>query len=125
MTSDQLRFGSSEQTHRTEDVPLLTGRGRFTDDGALPGQAHAAFVRAPVAHAEIRRVECAAAKGMPGVRAVFTAQDLAAEGIGDIPPLVSMSGRDGKPMGYVTLSRKLHSFPLKDANASMDYIINT
>ena len=42
-----MRFGSAAGGRRSEDGPLLTGRGRFTDDVDLPGQAHAAFVRAP------------------------------------------------------------------------------
>ena len=45
------RFGSSRHTIRSEDAPLVTGRGRFTDDLVVPGQAYAAFVRASVAHA--------------------------------------------------------------------------
>ena len=49
-----FRFGSDHGARRSEDEPLLTGRGRFTDDLRVPGQAHAAFVRAPVGHAEIR-----------------------------------------------------------------------
>jgi carbon-monoxide dehydrogenase large subunit len=55
-------------------------------------------VRAPVAHAEIRKVDVAAAAGMRGVLAVITGRDLAAENIGAIPPIASFNGRDGKPM---------------------------
>ena len=38
---------------RKEDFRLLTGRGRFTDDARASGQAHAAFLRSPHAHARI------------------------------------------------------------------------
>ena len=93
-----LRFGSAHGAMRSEDAPLVTGAGRFTDDIHLPGQACAAFVRASVAHAMIRKVEVALAAAMPGVLAVITGRDLAAEKIGGIPPLASFSGRDGKPM---------------------------
>ena len=93
-----LRFGSAHGAMRSEDAPLVTGAGRFTDDIHLPGQACAAFVRASVAHATIRKVEVALAAAMPGVLAVITGRDLAAEKIGGIPPLASFSGRDGKPM---------------------------
>jgi carbon-monoxide dehydrogenase large subunit len=97
-TTSGARFGSDRSAIRSEDEPLVTGRGRFTDDIALPGQAHAAFVRAPVAPADIGPIDIAAAARMPGVIAVITGQDLAAENIGAIPPVASFSGRDGKPM---------------------------
>jgi aerobic carbon-monoxide dehydrogenase large subunit len=93
-----LRFGSARDALRSEDAPLLTGRGRFTDDLDAAGQAHAAFVRASAAHAVIRKVDAAPARGMPGVIAVITGRDLAADDIGDIPPVASFNGRDGRPM---------------------------
>lgn len=91
-----LRFGGGGS--RAEDVPLVTGHGRFTDDLTRPGQCYAAFVRAQAAHAEIRRVDGSAALQLPGVLAVITARDLAADGLGPIPPAVLANGRDGKPM---------------------------
>ena len=75
-----LRFGSGKDALRSEDVPLVTGQGRFTDDIAVPGQAHAAFVRTQVAHAHIRAVDTAAASRMPGVIAVITGRELEADG---------------------------------------------
>ena len=93
-----LRFGSGRSAIRSEDAALVTGAGKFTDDINLPGQAYAAFVRASVAHATIGKVDVAAATRMPGVLAVITGQDIAAENIGGIPPVASFDGRDGKPM---------------------------
>src|SRR4051812_12521062 len=61
---------------RTEDARLLTGRGEFVDDIALPDMLHAAFVRASLAHARIRGVDAEAALALPGVCAVFTAADM-------------------------------------------------
>jgi carbon-monoxide dehydrogenase large subunit len=61
---------------RVEDARLLTGRGTYVDDIALPGMLHACFVRSPYARAAIRGIETSAALTMPGVRAVFTAADL-------------------------------------------------
>ena len=61
------RFGSNHGALRSEDEPLLTGSGRFTDDLTVPGQAYGVFVRAPVSHAAIRAVDLAAARAMPGV----------------------------------------------------------
>lgn len=93
-----FRFGSGRHAIRSEDLPLLTGQGKFTDDLDIACQVHAAFVRATVAHAIIRKVDVAAAMRMPGVVAVITGRDLAADNIGGIPPVVAFTGRDGKPM---------------------------
>jgi carbon-monoxide dehydrogenase large subunit len=93
-----LRFGSSGSTLRSEDAPLVTGAGKFTDDIDLPGQVHAVFVRSSVAHATIRRLDVASAAAMPGVLAVITGRDLATAKLGAIPPVASFNGRDGKPM---------------------------
>jgi len=56
---------------RLEDHALLRGTGRFVDDIALPGMLHAAFVRSPLAHARIRKVDVALAREAPGVRAIL------------------------------------------------------
>ncbi|MGE0746015.1 MAG: xanthine dehydrogenase family protein molybdopterin-binding subunit [Rhodospirillales bacterium] len=61
---------------RVEDRPLLTGRGRYADDIHLPGMLHAAFVRSPHPHAEIKAIDTAAARAMPGIEAVLTLADL-------------------------------------------------
>jgi len=90
------RFGSSPP--RSEDDPLLAGRGRYTDDLRPEGCAMAAFVRSPHGHAAIRAVDAAAAAKMPGVLAVITAADIAQAGLGAIPPAVLLPGRSGKPM---------------------------
>lgn len=63
---------------RKEDERLLTGRGRYIDDIAVPGALHATFVRSPHAHARIRSIDAVAALELPGVVAVFTGSDLAA-----------------------------------------------
>ena len=93
-----MRFGSDRDARRSEDAPLLAGRGRFTDDVSVPGQAHAAFVRAQVGHADVRGVDVARALKMPGVLGIFTGADLAADGLGSLPPAVLLPGRSGRPM---------------------------
>lgn len=98
MPEHPLRFGRDRDRLRREDEPLLTGRGRFTDDVPVPGGAHAAFARAPVAHAVLRAVDVRRAAAMPGVLAVFTGADLAAAGLGGIRPVVALAGRGGRPM---------------------------
>lgn len=61
---------------RVEDNRLLTGRGTFVDDVVRPGMLHACFVRSPFARARIKGIDTSAALAMPGVHAVFTADDL-------------------------------------------------
>jgi carbon-monoxide dehydrogenase large subunit len=62
---------------RKEDPRLLTGKGSFVDDIVLPGMLHAAFVRSPIARGRIRSIDAAAARDIPGVHAVLTAEDQA------------------------------------------------
>ncbi|HUF14231.1 MAG TPA: xanthine dehydrogenase family protein molybdopterin-binding subunit [Longimicrobiales bacterium] len=71
---DHRWFG--KRIRRNEDPRLLTGRALFVDDVQLPGMAHVAFVRSPVAHARIVEVDTRAARARPGVYAVITAEDL-------------------------------------------------
>ena len=70
---------------RVEDRAFLTGAGRFTADLSLPGQAHAAAVRSPHAHAELGAIDSAEALALPGVLAVYTAADLRAAGVRALP----------------------------------------
>ena len=65
---------------RFEDLRFITGRGRYTDDIAVPGAAHAAFVRSDQAHAIIEAIDVAAAAAAPGVIAVLTGADYLADG---------------------------------------------
>jgi carbon-monoxide dehydrogenase large subunit len=70
---------------RKEDPELLTGQGRYVDDIALPGMLWLAFVRSPVAHANITAIDTSAAKQQPGVQAVFTGPELAEEWAAAMP----------------------------------------
>jgi len=64
-----------------DDERLLRGAGRFIDDRTPAGALRLAVLRSPVAHGRIRALETAAARALPGVRAVLTADDLAARGL--------------------------------------------
>jgi carbon-monoxide dehydrogenase large subunit len=80
---------------RREDLRLITGQGRYTDDWNLPGQLHACFLRSDRAHAEIASLDVTAARAMPGVVAVLTGADTARAGFKSAPPLVKYPGRGG------------------------------
>lgn len=73
---------------RVEDARLLTGRGRFVGDVALPGCLQLAFLRSPHASAAIRTIDATAARARPGVAAVFTGADVAGLGQAAVNPLV-------------------------------------
>lgn len=93
-----MKFGVGQPVRRFEDVRLLTGRGRFQDDRLVPGAAWAVFLRSPYAHAAIRGIGTAAAKAAPGVIAVYTGADYAADGIGVPKAAMPRKKRDGSPM---------------------------
>lgn len=62
---------------RVEDAALLTGRGRYFDDIAVPpGTLYAAILRSPHGHADIRSIDIARAAALPGVAAVLTGDDI-------------------------------------------------
>ena len=67
---------SGARVPRVEDARLLTGHGTFVDDVQRPGMLHACFVRSPFARARINGIDASAALALPGVHAVFTADDL-------------------------------------------------
>lgn len=83
---------------RKEDQRFITGKGRYTDDINLPGQAYGYFVRSPVAHATIDSISTAAAQNSPGVIAVLTGADLAADGLGSLPCGWMIHSKDGSEM---------------------------
>ncbi|MBL3572540.1 xanthine dehydrogenase family protein molybdopterin-binding subunit [Rhodovulum sulfidophilum] len=98
--------GIGASSKRREDKRFLTGKGRYTDDINLPGQAHAWFVRSQVAHGRLTSVDTAAAEAMPGVLRVFTGTDF--EGVGGLPCGWLITDRFGQPMqepGHPVLAR--------------------
>jgi aerobic carbon-monoxide dehydrogenase large subunit len=98
------RIGQSPR--RREDQRFLTGRGRFSDDLDLPGQAIAYVLRAPHAHAEIAAIDVAAACAAPGAIAVLTAADYLRDGCMPMrhapastsPPDITLANTDGSPI---------------------------
>jgi aerobic carbon-monoxide dehydrogenase large subunit len=83
---------------RKEDYRFLTGSGQYTDDVVLPRQSYGVFLRSPHAHARLGEIDCEAAKHAPGVIAVFTGADLAAEHVGGLPCGWLIHSLDGTPM---------------------------
>ncbi|MGA8399209.1 MAG: xanthine dehydrogenase family protein molybdopterin-binding subunit [Stellaceae bacterium] len=97
--------GIGQPVRRREDLRLVRGRGRFSDDLNLPGQAYAVFVRSPHAHALIRSLDAAAAEATPGVLAVLTSQEMRADGLNPMPHIsnnhpadISIKNSNGSPV---------------------------
>jgi len=92
-----MKFALGQSIPRLEDDNLLRGAGRYTDDFTLARAAHVVFVRSPHAHAKIKGVDASAASRMPGVIAVLTGKDAAADGLGNIPCLIPVPGLKETP----------------------------
>src|ERR1700720_3686653 len=90
--------GIGAAVRRKEDQRFITGKGHYTDDISRPGQAHAYFVRSPHAHARLKRIDTAQAAATPGVLAVLTGADLAADKIGNLICGWMIHSKDGSPM---------------------------
>jgi aerobic carbon-monoxide dehydrogenase large subunit len=90
--------GIGAAVRRKEDQRFITGKGHYTDDISRPGQTHAYFVRSPHAHARFKRIDTADAAAMPGVLAVLTGAELAADKIGNLICGWMIHSKDGSPM---------------------------
>lgn len=103
-----MKFGSSQtgvgkSVERVEDARLLTGKGRYTDDVARPGMAYGVTLRSPYGHAEIRGIDTATAREMPGVLAIYVAADLGRYGA--IPCELSLSAPVETPRHLLATDR--------------------
>ncbi len=98
--------GIGEPVRRKEDLRLITGKGCFSDDVNLPGQAFAVMVRSPHAHARILSIDIGKALAVPGVLAVLTGRDMLADGLKPVPhhPFsfhpadIRLVNKDGSPV---------------------------
>jgi carbon-monoxide dehydrogenase large subunit len=92
------KYGVGQPVRRKEDDTLVRGKGRYTDDFNLPGQAYAVVVRSTHAHGLIRGLGTDAARAMPGVLGVWTGKDLDAAGHGPFTCGLPLKNRDGSPL---------------------------
>src|ERR1700674_2315294 len=92
-----MKFAVGQPLRRYEDLGLITGKGRYTDDIVLPGMVHAYVLRSPAAHAKIARMDAAQARRMAGALLLLTGEDAAADGLADVPCVSPLANRDGTP----------------------------
>lgn len=90
------KFGVGQPAQRVEDLRLVLGEGRYTDDIQAPGCTHAVLLRSPHAHATFTLGDLAAVRAMPGVLAVMTHADIAA--YGHLPCNAPATNSDGSRM---------------------------
>lgn len=90
--------GIGVSVKRKEDARFVTGQGRYVDDHQFHRQLYARFVRSPYAHAAIESIDTSFAMESPGVVAVYTGQDLRADGVGSIPCGWLIHDTEGNPM---------------------------
>lgn len=79
-----VKFGVGQGVLRKEDDALIRGKGRYTDDHAPAASLHALVLRSPHAHAQYT-IEASAARGLPGVALILTADDV--KDLGSLPCL--------------------------------------
>jgi len=103
-----MKFALGQSIPRLEDDNLLRGAGRYTDDFALARAAHVIFVRSPHAHARINGISIQEAMKAPGVVAVLTGKDVAADGLGNIPCLIPVPGLKETPRPILALDTVKH-----------------
>jgi carbon-monoxide dehydrogenase large subunit len=92
------KYGVGQPVRRKEDDTLVRGKGKYTDDFQLPGQAYAWIVRSSHAHGVLRGIDTSTAKAMPGVLGVWTGTDLVAAGYGPFTCALPLKSRDGTPL---------------------------
>jgi carbon-monoxide dehydrogenase large subunit len=102
------QFGIGQPVRRVEDRRFITGRGRYLDDIDRPRQVHAVFLRSPHAHAMIGAIDINAAAAVPGVVAVLTGADLAADGLGTVPCVSGVAGAVLPPRPAMVADRVRH-----------------
>jgi len=96
MTSAGTGIGAA--VRRKEDQRFITGQGHYTDDIHREGETRAYFLRSPHPHATILKIDKAKAEKMPGVVAVLTGAELAADKIGNLICGWAITSKDGSPM---------------------------
>ena len=122
---------SGTRVKRREDFRLLTGQARYIADIDLPGMLEAVFVRSPVAHAKIRRVDLATARAMSGVHATVASADLhgvspfpdhlrMARGVAQFPLAVDRVRYVGTPVAAVVADDRLLAVDASEA-VTVDY----
>jgi carbon-monoxide dehydrogenase large subunit len=93
---------------RLEDSRFLVGRGRYVADIDAPACLHGHVLRSPHAHARIRRIDVSGGASLAGVHGIYTAADLAADGLGPLPCMAAVKPLIVPPRPALALGRVRH-----------------
>src|ERR1700749_4282360 len=93
MDMKPTKFGVGQSVKRVEDIRFVSGRGAYASDAVDKAELKAVFLRSPYGHAKFRIDNVEAARGAPGVRAVYIASDFA--DLGALPCLAPVDNADG------------------------------
>jgi aerobic carbon-monoxide dehydrogenase large subunit len=115
------KFGVGQPVPRVEDPRFITGRGRYVEDFDLPQQCHGVVVMSPHAHARIKRIDSEKAKAAPGVLAVLTGADVAADRLGGFAP--PMPEDMGGPKGFRTLRAILEAEKVRAVGDRVAFVV--
>jgi aerobic carbon-monoxide dehydrogenase large subunit len=99
-----IKFGVGQSVLRKEDDALIRGKGRYTDDHAPSAMMHALVLRSPHAHAKFT-IDVTRARSLPGVGAIFTAEDV--KDLGNLPCLFNLEVNPFTGPAYPILARDL------------------
>ncbi|MEC8359981.1 MAG: xanthine dehydrogenase family protein molybdopterin-binding subunit, partial [SAR324 cluster bacterium] len=97
-TPNPTKSKTGSSLRRVEDAHLILGKGRFTDNRPAAGQLHLHFIRSYLAHGRIASIDKEEALQSEGVIAIYTAEDLLADGVKPLPIAGGYKRPDGQPM---------------------------
>jgi carbon-monoxide dehydrogenase large subunit len=100
MADGMDRASIGDAPKRREDSRFLTGRGGYLDDLRFDGVVHAVLLRSPHAHARLTALDATAARTAPGVLAVLTAAEVAADGLSALRPSAEANAQTGQPFAF-------------------------
>ena len=99
---------SGRSLRRVEDGRFLLGSGRYVADIDVAGQLFGHVLRSPHAHALLKRIDVSPAASLPGVRGIYTAADLLADGIGPLPCMAAVKPLIVPPRTALATGRARH-----------------
>lgn len=107
---------------REEDLRLLQGRGRYTDDVNILNQTRAYVLRSPYAHADITAIDLSSALEAPGVLTILTGDELKERGLGTLVPVMPGKRSDGSP-GFVCVQPLLAQDRVRFVGQAVAFVV--
>ena len=116
------KFGIGQAVRRVEDQRFLTGQGRYVDDISLPGMCHGVTLLSPHAHARVKKIDVSKATAAPGVLAVLTGADVAADKLGAFTAAL-MPEDVGAPKGHRIFQQVLQAEKVRFVGDRVAFVV--